>query len=76
VFCCDELDICCDELEICCDELDLIRDNGWSLPMQVTLLTLTHGPVSLATMVSEPASRLLAVGSGQAGNGYLFYIDC
>jgi hypothetical protein len=72
VFCCDELEICCDELEIC-DELDL-RDNGSSLPTQVSPLTLTlmRGPVSLATMVSEPASHLLAVGSGRAGNGYLF----
>jgi hypothetical protein len=32
------------------------------------------GPVSLAMMVSEPASHLLAVGSGRAGNSYLFYI--
>jgi hypothetical protein len=46
------------------------------LPTQVSLLmrTLTRGPVSLATMVSEPASHLLAIGSGRAGNGYLFYI--
>jgi hypothetical protein len=44
--------------------------------MQVSLLTLAHGPVSLATMVSEPASHLLAIGSGRAGNGYLFYIGC
>jgi hypothetical protein len=46
--------------------------------MQVSLLTLTltRGPVSLMTMVSEPASHLLAVGSGPAGNGYLFYIGC
>jgi hypothetical protein len=44
--------------------------------MQVSLLmlTLTRGPVSLATMVSEPASHLLAVWSGRAGNDYLFYI--
>jgi hypothetical protein len=44
--------------------------------MQVSLLmlTLTRGPVSLATMVNEPGSHLLAVGSGRAGNGYLFYI--
>jgi hypothetical protein len=36
------------------------------LPTQVSLLTLTltRGPMSLATMVSEPASHLLAVGSG------------
>jgi hypothetical protein len=42
--------------------------------MQVSLLTLTltRGPVSLATMFSEPASHLLAVGSGRAGKGYLF----
>jgi hypothetical protein len=35
--------------------------------MQVSLLTLTltRGPMSLATMVSEPA-----------GNGYLFYMGC
>jgi hypothetical protein len=41
---------------------------------QVSLLTLTltRGPVSLATIISEPASHLLAVGSGRAGNGYLF----
>jgi hypothetical protein len=46
--------------------------------MQVSLLTLTltRGPVSLATMVSEHASHLLAVGSERAGNGYLFYIGC
>jgi hypothetical protein len=46
--------------------------------MQVSLLTLTlmRGPVSLAMMVSEPASHLLAVGSGRAGNDYLFYIGC
>jgi hypothetical protein len=36
------------------------------LPTQVSLLTLTHGPMSLAFMVSEPASHLLAVGSGRA----------
>jgi hypothetical protein len=43
--------------------------------MQVSLLTLTltRGPVSLATMVSEPASHLLAVGSRRAGNGYFLY---
>jgi hypothetical protein len=40
------------------------------------MLTLTRGPVSLATMVREPASHLLAVGSGQVGNSYLFYIGC
>jgi hypothetical protein len=46
------------------------------LPTQVSLLTLTltHGPVSLVMMVSEPASHLLAVGSGRAGNGYLFIL--
>jgi hypothetical protein len=46
--------------------------------MQVSLLmlTLTRGPVSLSTMVSEPASHLLAVGSEQEGNSYLFYIGC
>jgi hypothetical protein len=47
---------------------------------QVSLLTLTlmltRGPVSLATMVSEPASHLLAVGFGRAGNDYFFYIGC
>jgi hypothetical protein len=44
--------------------------------MQVSLLTLTltRGPVSLATMFSEPASHLLAVGSGRAGKGYLFIL--
>jgi hypothetical protein len=36
------------------------------------MLTLTRGPVSLATTVSELASHLLAVGSKRAGNGYLF----
>jgi hypothetical protein len=35
-----------------------------SSPRTVCLLMLTCWPVSLATMVSEPASRLLAVGSG------------
>jgi hypothetical protein len=35
-----------------------------SSPHTVYLLTLTRGPVSLATLVSEPASPLLAVGSG------------
>jgi hypothetical protein len=46
------------------------------LPTQVSLLTLmlTRGPVSLATMVSEPASHLLAVGSGKEGNNYLFIL--
>jgi hypothetical protein len=42
--------------------------------VSMMMLTLTHGPVSLATMVSEPESHLLALGSGQAGNKYLFYI--
>jgi hypothetical protein len=37
-------------------------------------LTLTRGPVSKATMVSEPGSHLLAVGSGWASNDYLFFI--
>jgi hypothetical protein len=43
---------------------------------QVSLLTLTltRGPVSLVTMVIEPASHLLAVGSGQASNNYLFIL--
>jgi hypothetical protein len=36
------------------------------------MLTLMHGLVSLATMVSEPGSHLLAVGFRRAGNGYLF----
>jgi hypothetical protein len=46
------------------------------LPTQVSLLTLTltRGPVSLATMASEPASHLLAVWSGRAGNGYVFIL--
>jgi hypothetical protein len=35
---------------------------------------LTRGPVSLAMMVSKPASHLLAVGSGRAGNDYLFLL--
>jgi hypothetical protein len=45
------------------------------LPTQVSLvaLMLTRGPVSLAMMVSKPASHLLAVGSGRAGNDYLFF---
>jgi hypothetical protein len=42
--------------------------------MQVSLLM--HGPVSLAMIVSEPASHLLAVGSGWTCNDYLFYIGC
>jgi hypothetical protein len=67
--------LCSDELEICYDELDLIRV---VIAMQVSLLTLTLtcGPVSFATMVSEPALHLLAVGSGQVGNSYLFDIGC
>jgi hypothetical protein len=40
----------------------------------VCLLTLSRGLVSLATMVSELASPLLAVGSGRAGSGYLFIL--
>jgi hypothetical protein len=40
--------------------------------MQVSLLTLTRGPVSLATMVSEPVLHLLAVWSVREGNSYLF----
>jgi hypothetical protein len=46
--------------------------------MQVSLLALklTRGLVLLAMMVSEPKSHLLAVGSGRAGNSYLFYIGC
>jgi hypothetical protein len=44
-----------------------------STTRMVCLLTLTSGPVSWATMVSEPASFLLGVGSGaRAGSGYLF----
>jgi hypothetical protein len=43
-------------------------------PRTVCLLTLTRGPVSLATMVSEPASPLLAIGSERAGIGYLFIL--
>jgi hypothetical protein len=34
-----------------------------SSPRTVRLLTLTSGPVSWATMVSEPGSPLLGVGS-------------
>jgi hypothetical protein len=60
-------------MEICCAELDLIRV---IIAGAGSLLTLTRGPVSLATMASEPASHLLAVGSGLAGNDYLFYIGC
>jgi hypothetical protein len=40
-------------------------------PRTICLLTLTHGPVSLAMLVSKPASPLLAVGSEWAGSGYL-----
>jgi hypothetical protein len=40
------------------------------------MLMLTREPVSLAMMVSEPGSHLFAVGSGRAGNSYLFYIGC
>jgi hypothetical protein len=41
----------------------------------VCLLTLTSGTVSWATMVREPASPLLGVGSGEwAGSGYLFIL--
>jgi hypothetical protein len=46
------------------------------MPTQVSLRTLTRGPVSLATMVSELALHLLAVGSGRADNDYLFYTGC
>jgi hypothetical protein len=44
--------------------------------MHISLLALTlaRGPMSLATMVSEPGSHLLAVGSGRAGNGYFFIL--
>ena len=46
-----------------------------SRPRTVCLLTLTHGPVSLAMMVSEPASPLLAVGSGgRAAVIFLFWL--
>jgi hypothetical protein len=46
-----------------------------SSPRTVCLLTLTSGPVSWATMVSEPASPLLGVGSGaRVGSGYLFIL--
>jgi hypothetical protein len=47
-----------------------------SSPRTVCLLTLTSGPMSKAMIVSEPASHLLAIGSGRAGNDYLFYIGC
>jgi hypothetical protein len=41
----------------------------------VCLLTLTSGPVSWATMVSEPASPVMGVGSGaRAGSDYLFIL--
>jgi hypothetical protein len=43
-------------------------------PRTVCLLTLTHGPTSLAMMVSELASPLLAVGSGRAVSSYLFIL--
>jgi hypothetical protein len=41
------------------------------IPRTVCLLTPTCGLVSLATLVSEPASPLLVVGSRRAGSGYL-----
>jgi hypothetical protein len=40
----------------------------------VCLLTLTRGPTSLAMMVNELASPLLAVGSRRAGSGYLLIL--
>jgi hypothetical protein len=44
-----------------------------SSPHTVCLLTLMSGPVSWATMVSEPASPVLGVASGaRVGSGYLF----
>jgi hypothetical protein len=46
-----------------------------SSPCTVCLLTLTRGPVSLATKVSEPASPLLAVGSsGWEAVIFLFWL--
>jgi hypothetical protein len=46
-----------------------------SNPRMVCLLTLTRGPMSLATMVSEPALPLLAVGSGgRAAFFFLFWL--
>jgi hypothetical protein len=46
-----------------------------SSPRTVFLLMLMSGPVSWATMVSEPASPLLGVGSGaRPGSGYLFIL--
>jgi hypothetical protein len=46
-----------------------------SSPRTVCLLTLMLGPVSLAMMVSEPASPFLADGSGgQAGVVFLFWL--
>jgi hypothetical protein len=46
-----------------------------SSPRPVFLLMLTSGLVSWATMVSEPASPLLGVGSGaKAGSCYLFIL--
>jgi hypothetical protein len=46
-----------------------------SSPLTVCLLTLTSGPVSWATMVSEPASPVMGVRSGaRAGSGYLFIL--
>jgi hypothetical protein len=44
----------------------------WSPESVLQTLTLMCGTVSLATMFSEPASHTLAVGSGRAGDGYLF----
>jgi hypothetical protein len=46
-----------------------------SNPRTVCQLTLTRGPVSLAMMVSELASPLLAVGSsGRAAVIFLFWL--
>jgi hypothetical protein len=46
-----------------------------SSPHTVFLLMLTCGPMSLGTMVSEPASPLLAVGSGGRA-AVIFYFCC
>jgi hypothetical protein len=47
-----------------------------SSPRTVCLLTLTNGPVSWATMVSEPASPLLELGParGRVAVIFLFWL--
>jgi hypothetical protein len=45
-------------------------------PRTVRLLTLTSGPVSWATMVSEPGSPLLGVGSAVIFLYWLLTLTC